>query len=44
MIPKDYVSPGILRAVNDDCGASLGVFGSSYKNRKEKEEKLAGRS
>lgn len=44
MIPGDYVGPGILRAVNDDCGASLGVFGLSYKNRKEKEENLAGRS
>lgn len=44
MIPEDYVGPGILRAVDDDCGASLGVFGLSYKNRKEKEENLTGRS
>lgn len=43
MIPEDCIGPGILRAVNDDCEASLGVFGSSQKNRKE-EEKLAGRS
>lgn len=44
MIPEDYIGPGILRAVNDGYRASLGVFGSSYKNRKEKEENLAGRS
>lgn len=43
MIPDDQIGPGILRAVNDDCRASLGVFGLSYKNRKE-EENLAGRS
>jgi len=34
MIPEDYIGPGTLRAVNDDCGASLGVFWPIVRKQK----------